>query len=101
MSFEHTLAVAPATDADSNIRMTDVSSSMSPDAVSPLMPGRTVNDRTTIDINLGNYRQGKFTNAVAKTKFEDLQQVDLPDGDTVWSAVQKSITASTCASRTL
>jgi len=88
MPLDQALTVEKSTDADANIRMTGISSAISSDEVSPMAAGRPVNDNTTTAINLGNYRQGKFTSVVSKTKFEDLQEVELDNGDTVWSAIQ-------------
>ncbi|MDG2531323.1 hypothetical protein [Caulobacter endophyticus] len=88
MPLDQALLVEDTTDADANIRMTGISSALSSDVVSPMATGRPVNDNTTTEINLGNYRQGKFTRVVSKTQFHDLQEVELDNGDTVWSAIQ-------------
>lgn len=75
------------TDADvaPGLRFDNPQSQFAPDGmVSPITGNKPVNDTTTKNLNIQNYRMGKFMREYSKTPFEDLQEVPQSNGDTAW-----------------
>ncbi len=54
--------------------------------VKPLTGNKTINDVTTQNLNLQNYRMGKFMREFSKIGFDGLQEVKQPNGNTIWAA---------------
>jgi len=85
----YTSALKDPSDASHQVRFSEPSSSFAPDGmVSKVTGSQTLNDATTQYMSQQSYRQGKFMQTFSKLDFEGLQEVDQPNGDTVWTAVQ-------------
>lgn len=79
----------PQTDADSNVRMTNLTSWLSPEGVaSKFAPGKPVDAKVTQEVVQHNLRQAKFLKNLGEIPFEDLQEVKQKNGDTIWAATQ-------------
>jgi hypothetical protein len=67
------------------VRFDNPQSQFAPDGmVSPLTGNQIINNVTTQNLNIQNYRMGKFMREFSKTGFDGLQEVKQPNGDTVW-----------------
>lgn len=87
--FKATMTEKDPSDASHQVRFSEPISSFSPDGmVSRITGNQTVNDTTTQYMSQQSYRQGKFMQTFSQLDFEGLQEVQQPDGDTVWAAVQ-------------
>jgi hypothetical protein len=76
-------------DASHQVRFSEPSSSFAPDGmVSHITGAQTVNDAATQYMSLQSYRQGKFMQTFSKLDFDGLQEVQQPDGNTIWTAEQ-------------
>jgi hypothetical protein len=80
-----TISVEKDEDIAKGVRFDNPQSQFAPDGmVSPLTGNKTINSRTTQDLNIQNYRMGKFMREFSKTGFDGLQEVTQPNGDTAW-----------------
>jgi len=79
------LATLKDSDVAPGVKFDNPQSQFAPDGmISPITGKQTINDGTTQTLNLQNYRMGKFMREFSKTGFDGLQEVQQPNGDTVW-----------------
>jgi hypothetical protein len=70
------------------VRFDNPQSQFAPDGmISPILGRNVVNNLTTQELNLQNYRLGKFMRMFSETGFDGLQEVEQTNGDTVWTMV--------------
>ncbi|MES2205422.1 MAG: hypothetical protein V4525_01340 [Pseudomonadota bacterium] len=86
MSSTTSSSTTSATDTQQQVVYSSLKSSYSASGpLSQLQGKNTVNAQTTADWSTQSYQQSKFMKSFSTLKFEDLQAIDQPDGDTLYT----------------